>query len=67
MPRGRRVKPSVDQSLTIRQTADEGSAEQETKQATQCCLDNDLGAEWPENADCIANATRRSQRASRKQ
>ena len=28
--------------------------------AVEACLDNDLGAEWPENSDCVAKAVTRS-------
>ncbi len=30
--------------------------------AIEACLDNDLGAEWPGNIDCVEKAVKRSRR-----
>ena len=32
--------------------------------AVEACLDNDLGAEWPGNIDCVEKAVKRSKRKS---
>ena len=34
------------------------------EQAIEACLDNDLGAEWPGNIDCVEKAVKRSRRKS---
>jgi hypothetical protein len=34
----------------------------ETEEALDICLDNDLGAEWTGNADCIERVVKKSRR-----
>jgi hypothetical protein len=49
---------SPKKSSTVRSPRQEMSRQED--EDIELCLDNDLGAEWPGNVDCVAKATRKS-------